>query len=151
LNQHAGDDRSIDMKKEPPPVRRLNKAAALIRSSLHRRPRLPELAAAAGLSVFHFHRLFKRHFGETPLQMVARLQIDLAKRLLCRGVPLREIAARCGYSHQSHMTVRFRQATGTTPTRWLRDNEPSRARRTMKVVSLSLHLWYTVGALLTVI
>jgi hypothetical protein len=49
------------------------------------------------------------------------------------------------------MTVRFRQATGTTPTRWLRDNEPSRARRTMKVVSLSLHLWYTVGALLTVI
>jgi AraC family transcriptional regulator len=133
------------MKKDPPPVRRLNKAAALIRASLHRRPRLPELAAAAGLSVFHFHRLFKRHFGETPLQMVARLQIDLAKRLLRRGVPLREVARRCGFSHQSHMTVRFRQATGTTPTRWLRDSAPSNARRAAKVLSLAWQLGCSVG------
>jgi AraC family transcriptional regulator len=139
------------MKKDPPPVRRLNKAAALIRSAIHRRPRLPELAAAAGLSVFHFHRLFKRHFGETPLQMVARLQIDLAKRLLRRGVPLREVAARCGFSHQSHMTVRFRQATGTTPTRWLRENQPSRTRRAVKVLTLSWHLWYGIGALMMLV
>jgi AraC family transcriptional regulator len=139
------------MKREPPPARRLNKAAALIRTSLHRRPRLPELAAAAGLSVFHFHRLFKRHFGETPLQMVARLQIELAKKLLRRGVPLREIAERCGYSHQSHMTVRFRQATGTTPTRWLRGTQPSRNRRVSKVVSVGMHLGYGLASLLLLV
>jgi AraC-like DNA-binding protein len=34
-------------------TRKLRRAAALIRSSFHRRPRLRELAAAAGLSQFH--------------------------------------------------------------------------------------------------
>ena len=98
----------------------LDAAAELIRTSLRRRPRLPELAAAAGLSQFYFHRRFKHHFGETPLQMTARLQIDAAKRLLRCGVPIREVAARCGFSHQSHMNTRVKQATGAAPGQWLR-------------------------------
>ena len=34
-------------------------------------PALGELAAAAGLSVYHFHRLFKKHVGVTPKQYAA--------------------------------------------------------------------------------
>ena len=61
--------------------------AELLRRTFHRRPRLPELAAAAGMSRFHFHRRFKLHLGETPLQMTTRLQIDQAKRLLSDACP----------------------------------------------------------------
>jgi AraC family transcriptional regulator len=37
-----------------------------------------------------------------------------------RKVALAEIAAECGFAHQSHFTSRFKQATGLTPTRWRR-------------------------------
>lgn len=94
------------------PESAMDVAAALIRSSPHARPRLHDLAAAAGMSAFHFHRQFKNHFGETPLQMSARLQIDLAKSLIRQGVPLREVAGRCGFSHQSHMTTRSDRLPG---------------------------------------
>jgi AraC family transcriptional regulator len=116
------------MKEGALPTRSLERAAAVIRCSFHRRPKLAELAAAAGLSPFHFLRVFKRHFGETPFQMVARLQIDLAKRLMRAGVPLRQVADRCGFAHPSHFSLRFKQATGTTPRRWLREGEPPMER-----------------------
>jgi AraC family transcriptional regulator len=98
---------------------RLERAARLIRETYARRPRLRDLAAAAGLSRFHFHRRFKRHFDETPLEMIARLQVERAKRLIRRGVGLREVGRRCGYSNQGHFSARFKQATGVPPSRWV--------------------------------
>ena len=97
-------------------------AADFIRRNFHRRPKLVEIAEAAHLSRFHLHRLFKRRFGETTYQMVARLQIEQAKELLLQGVPGPEIAERLGYTHQSHFSTRFRMATGNSPLRWLRAN-----------------------------
>jgi AraC family transcriptional regulator len=109
---------------------RLERAAALLRRTFHRRPRLQDLAAAAGMSRFHFHRRFKQHFGETPLRMTARLQIELAKRLIRGGVPMSEVASRCGFSHQAHFSARFKQVTGLSPSRWLAAGvEPDERRR----------------------
>ena len=107
----------------------LRRAAEFIRRSFHRRPRLAELAALAGLSQFHFHRRFKARFGETPRQMTARLQIEHAKRLIAQGVPLHDVAARCGFSHHSHFSTRFKRATGTQPSRWLPECPPGPRRR----------------------
>ena len=101
--------------------RALSAAAEFIRRSFHRRPTLAEIAEAAHLSPFHLHRLFKRQFGESPFQMVARLQIERAKELLLQGVPSGEIAGRVGFAHHSHFVTRFKQATGSTPARWQRD------------------------------
>ena len=107
-------------RKLPSPERRLLDAASFIQRSFRRRPTLVEIGKAIGLSPFHLQRTFKRHFGESPLQMVTRLQIDLAKELLRQGVPIKEVAGRCGFSQQSHFTHRFKIATGTPPARWLR-------------------------------
>src|SRR5689334_2200144 len=99
----------------------LQRAASLIRKSLTRRPSLPELAAASGFSPFHFHRRFRAHFSETPGQMSTRLRVEYAKELMRRGVPLVEVARRCGFSNQSHLSARFKARTGMQPTRWLKD------------------------------
>jgi AraC family transcriptional regulator len=40
--------------------------------------------------------------------------------LLAREKDLIDIAADCGFAHQSHFTSRFKQATGLTPTKWRR-------------------------------
>ena len=91
-------------------------------------PPAREIGEAVGLSQFHLQRAFKKWFGESPLQMIARLQIGRAKELLVRGVPAPEVARRCGFSNQSHFTTRFKQATGTTPMRWLRSHHRSKRK-----------------------
>jgi len=98
----------------------LDRAMAYIVEHFSKPPRLVEVAAAAGLSPFHLHREFRRHFGETPKEVMTRLQIERAKGLMLRGVPLAEVAGRCGFGHQSHLTLRFKMKTGLTPSRWLK-------------------------------
>ena len=104
----------------PPRERELLDAADFIRRNFRRRPTLVEIAEAANLSRFHFQRLFKRRFGESPYQMVARLQIEHAKELLLQDVPGPEIARRVGFAHHSHFITRFKQVTGATPAKWRR-------------------------------
>jgi len=113
----------------PPLERELHRALVFIRRSFHRRPRLPEIAMAAHLSPFHFHRQFKRRYGRTPHQVVSELQVGKAKTLMLRGVPLRAVATRCGFSHASHFSACFKHATGTTPKRWLLANGSTRTDR----------------------
>jgi AraC-like DNA-binding protein len=112
---------------EPAPPSRdaaLARAVDFIRSGFHRRLTLAQIAAAAGMSRFHFHRLFTRRFGQTPLRMVAALQVEHAKELMRQGVPLPDVAARCGFAHHAHFSFRFKQLTGVTPARWLWAQEP---------------------------
>ena len=107
-------------------------AADFIRRNFHRRPTLAEVAEAAALSRFHFQRLFKRRFGESPYQMAARLQVERAKELLVRGVPGKQVARALGFSHQSHFVTRFKRSTGTTPGRWAARELEQKARHGRK-------------------
>src|SRR6476661_7581421 len=79
-------------------------------------------ARAGRLSTFHFHRLFKKRFGETAFEVVVRLQVERSKELMLQGVPLADVGRRVGFNSQSHFSTRFKQATGVTPARWLRQN-----------------------------
>ncbi|MGY2049516.1 helix-turn-helix transcriptional regulator [Methylobacterium sp. JK268] len=80
---------------------------------------LEALAAEAGLSTFHFAKMFKASFGLAPHRYVVARRIARAQTLLAEGrAGLAEIAMACGYASQSHFTRSFRQATGTTPGRW---------------------------------
>ncbi len=80
---------------------------------------LEQIARQAHLSPFHFHRRFTETLGVTPKQFLLDCQIDRAKERLREGRrEMMRIARECGFSHQSHFTSRFKQATGHTPTRW---------------------------------
>jgi len=102
-------------------VARLIPTLKFMQAEFHRTPTLDEIAAKAHLSPFHFHRRFTELLGQTPKHYLLACQIRQAKRMLMeRKIPLAEIAAQCGFAHQSHFTSRFKQATGLTPTRWRR-------------------------------
>ena len=102
-------------------VARLVPALKFMHQEFRRVPTLNEIAAKGHLSPFHFHRRFTELFGMTPKHFLLSCQIAKAKRMLVeRKVPLAEIAADCGFAHQSHFTSRFKQAAGLTPTRWRR-------------------------------
>ncbi|MDQ3576244.1 MAG: AraC family transcriptional regulator, partial [Actinomycetota bacterium] len=77
---------------------------------------LTDLAAAATLSVSQFTRQFKLSTGETPHRYLIRLRLEHACRLLrTRSLPIAQIAARCGFSHQEHLTRVMRARLNTTP------------------------------------
>jgi AraC-like DNA-binding protein len=104
-----------------PEVARLIPAVKFMHQEFHRGPTLVEIAKTLHLSPFHFHRRFTELLGITPKHLLLECQIHEAKSQLIAGTKeLSQIAADCGFAHQSHFTSRFKQATGLTPTRWRR-------------------------------
>lgn len=76
---------------------------------------LDDLAGLAGLSGFHFHRMFQLSRGCTPHAWITRHRVARAKTLILDGTPLAQAAVDCGFSSQSHLTRVFRAQTGLTP------------------------------------
>jgi AraC-like DNA-binding protein len=98
---------------------RLKSAMDFMSREFRRNPRLSEIAHVAHFSEFHFHRLFRARFGRTPKQVLVDLQIEEVKRLMLAGSRPSDAAKRAGFSHQSHLTSRFRQRMGVTPRQWM--------------------------------
>jgi len=86
---------------------------------------IADLCALIARSEAHFSRSFKRTFGESPHAFVIWRRLELAARyMLESNASLSDIAQRCGFADQAHLSKHFRQSTGQTPAAW------RRARRT---------------------
>jgi AraC family transcriptional regulator len=80
---------------------------------------LTELAAAVGLSSFHFLRAFKESLGVTPGQYVLDRRMERARSLLRnRKMSVAEVAICIGFQHASHFTRAFRRSVGSTPSQF---------------------------------
>ena len=77
---------------------------------------LDDLAGLAGLSTYHFSRKFKADLGMAPHAYVISRRVEKAKRLLKSDrLPLKFVAAECGFTDQSHLSRIFRKLLGVTP------------------------------------
>lgn len=108
-------------------VKKLSRAMKFVQANFANQPRLPEIAQVAGLSPFHFHRLFHKCYGRTVKQVMTSLQVEYAQELLKTGISAAEAGRRSGFANQSHFTSRFREVTGTTPAVWRRAFKKSQA------------------------
>jgi transcriptional regulator GlxA family with amidase domain len=78
--------------------------------------RIPDVAAAVGLSGRHFERMFKRETGQSPLRYYHHLRLTKARqRVLYSNDSLREIAASVGYLTSSPMIRHYTQLFGVSP------------------------------------
>lgn len=97
----------------------LRRAKEFLQSSVTRDPSLSEIAAATGLSPYHFLRSFRAATGRTPFQWLQDLRIEMACGLLAAtDMPIAQLALEVGFKTQSHFGVVFRRVTGTTPAKW---------------------------------
>ena len=103
------------------PRQRLLIARDLLRERYNEPLSLRELAAAAGLSEFHFLRAYRAAFGETPHEHFTRLRLDQAKRSLARGVSVTEVCFDVGYSSLGSFSSLFARTTGRSPRAWQRE------------------------------
>ena len=82
-------------------------------------PSLDELARISCLSKFHFLRLFKIAYGQTPHQFITALKINKAKELLqntCAEVKI--IAHQLGFDNTSAFSRLFHHQTGVYPSQF---------------------------------
>jgi AraC family transcriptional regulator len=103
-------------------VAAVGRAVAYIEDNPNRAISLRELAGAAGLSRFHFSRVFKHHLGFSPARYVERARIEQAKALIVNAeMSLVNIAQAVGFADQSHFSRRFRVVEGRTPATFARE------------------------------
>lgn len=82
---------------------------------------LDTLATVAGLSTYHFCRMFKQSTGMPPHRYLAQLRIDRAGQLLLQtGTPIGDIAFDMGFSSSSQFSHFFRKQVGCTPQEYRR-------------------------------
>ncbi len=78
--------------------RRVERAIRFLEANLQNQPRLEQVAAAVGLSEYHFHRLFSRWAGTTPKRFLQYLTADYAKQQLRRSKSVLEATYDSGLS-----------------------------------------------------
>ena len=77
---------------------------------------LAEMAQAVGMTPCVFSRLFRLSFGQPPYAYVIARRIEAARRLLTgSALPIKEIAATCGFTDQAHLTRLFVRVHGKAP------------------------------------
>jgi len=78
--------------------------------------RIPDVAAAVGLSGRHFERTFKRETGQSPLRYYHHLRLKKARqRVLYSSDSLREIAVSVGYLTSGPMIRHYTEIFGVSP------------------------------------
>jgi AraC-like DNA-binding protein len=111
--------------------------ALWIDAQSHRQIELQDAAAQAGVSPFHFLRLFSSVLGVTPHQYLVRSRLRHAARLLAddeRAVT--DVAYDVGFADLSNFVRTFHRAAGVSP---LKFRQASRGMRKIFQERLSLN------------
>jgi transcriptional regulator GlxA family with amidase domain len=94
----------------------VRRAVATIRADPAARHSVESLAKVAGLSRYHFSRLFRQSEGIAPAAYVLRRRLSTAAKLLQEtDHPIKAIAIECGLNDAGYLGRRFREQFGTTP------------------------------------
>lgn len=94
----------------------LLRARALIDARPDEELDLAALAAAAHFSPWHFLRLFRAAYGETPHQYLTRRRIERAKELLVgTDLSVTDVCLAVGYSSLGSFSMLFRRYAGRPP------------------------------------
>lgn len=101
--------------------RRLCRGRDLLASEYQSHVLLRQAAREACLSQFHFHRLFRNTFGETPHQFMTRLRMDRARQLLASDRTVTEVCFEIGYESLGSFSSKFRAQFGRSPAEFQRE------------------------------
>jgi AraC-like DNA-binding protein len=86
---------------------------------------LPDVSARAHLSPYHFLRLHKQAYGETPHEFLTRLRVERAKTLLGRGSHnVTEACFEVGFSSLGSFSALFARRVGLSPSEYRRHARP---------------------------
>lgn len=108
---------SVELRRQTRDARgRFDGLHAWIRENLDSDLSVPALAAAAHMSPRNFARVYPRETGESPAQVVERMRIEAALRLLeSSAESIQRIAHRTGFGDDERMRRAFLKNHGVSP------------------------------------
>jgi len=128
-SQYGGSKLTMQPMVEGLSANQLKQAIEYVHLHLGEDISLKNMAAAAGLSPFHFARQFKKSMGLSPYQFVLKQRVEKSKQLLVRGEKcLAEIAVDVGFYDQIHFAQQFRRHCGITPKKFVAQCGSAKAR-----------------------
>jgi transcriptional regulator GlxA family with amidase domain len=78
--------------------------------------RVERLAEEAGMSPRTFARVYAATMGVTPARMVEKIRVEAVRRSLEEtDMPIKRIAAQCGFGQEERLRRAFARQVGTTP------------------------------------
>ncbi|QOG22878.1 MULTISPECIES: helix-turn-helix transcriptional regulator [Bradyrhizobium] len=117
--------------------RRAVEAALWIDDNSHTEVDLEQTAKQAGLSPFHFLRLFSAVLGVTPHQYLVRSRLrHAARRLTEDDIAVTDIAYDVGFGDLSNFVRTFHRAAGVSPTKF---RQASKGKRKILQEQLALN------------
>ena len=105
----------------PQTYKNLAHARDFMRHAYRRPLNLPEVSARAHLSPYHFLRVYREAYGETPHEFLTRLRIERAKALLAGGSHnVTEACFEVGFSSLGSFSALFSSRVGLSPSEFRR-------------------------------
>jgi len=115
----AGISRDLQMPDKNHPVyRRVAAAVSFIQSNYGQSFQIADLARIADLSISQLERYFHKIFYLTPRQMMIKIRLDSAAKMLAGSHNITDIATACGYQDHSAFTRQFKATAGVTPSEY---------------------------------
>lgn len=82
---------------------------------------LEQLAAVAGISKYHFQRLFTATYGMSPAEHLSRRRVERAQDLLrATNLTVTEVCMAVGFSSLGSFSTRFSELVGVSPSEFRR-------------------------------
>jgi len=101
--------------------RRLNAGRDFIADNYQMPLCLSEIAQSSYMSPYHFLRVFKETYGETPNDFLIRLRVEQAKKMLItENYSVSEVCERVGYASLGSFSSLFLKQVGMAPTLYRR-------------------------------
>ena len=94
---------------------RIVNAKMYIDENYHEPIDLEVVSKKAFISKFHFHRLFRKVYRQTPHQYITRKRIDKAKDLLAENKPVNEVCNEVGFESIGSFSMLFKKEVGFAP------------------------------------
>jgi AraC family transcriptional regulator of adaptative response/methylated-DNA-[protein]-cysteine methyltransferase len=116
------------------------KAACRLIETAETEPKLDELAKAAGLSPYHFHRLFKSVLGITPKAYAAAHRSKRVREKLGRSATVTEAIYGAGFNSNGRFYATSSEALGMTPSQFRAGGADAEIRFAIGHCSLGLVL-----------
>jgi AraC family transcriptional regulator of adaptative response/methylated-DNA-[protein]-cysteine methyltransferase len=112
----------------PPHADRIRAACRTLESVAEDPPSLAELARAAGLSPYHFQRVFKQAVGVSPKEYAAACRRRRAQECLEQGQSVTETIYEAGYGSSGRFYADAAESFGMSPSRYRRGGDGLRLR-----------------------
>lgn len=103
--------------------RQMGRAIRFLAENYLDQPTLEDAASAAGISPFHFQRLFTRYVGISPKSFVGHLTLDHAKSELAKGTSVLDAALDAGLSGPSRLHDLALKIEAMTPGEYARGGQ----------------------------